>query len=47
VGAPAIETAGLTKFYGETRGMEDLDAACALLAAAAPAVGFERRDVRQ
>ena len=23
--APAIETAGLTKFYGETRGIEDLD----------------------
>jgi ABC-2 family transporter protein len=23
--APAIETAGLTKFYGETRGVEDLD----------------------
>ncbi|MGH3081300.1 MAG: hypothetical protein ACRDNH_09235 [Gaiellaceae bacterium] len=46
MGAPAIETAGLTKFYGETRGMEDLVAACALLAAAA-AVGFERRDVRQ
>jgi ABC-2 type transport system ATP-binding protein len=25
VGAPAIETAGLTKFYGSTRGIEDLD----------------------
>jgi len=25
VSAPAIETAGLTKFYGETRGIEDLD----------------------
>jgi len=25
VGAPAIETAGLTKFYGEQRGIEDLD----------------------
>jgi ABC-2 type transport system ATP-binding protein len=25
VGTPAIETAGLTKFYGKTRGIEDLD----------------------
>jgi ABC-2 type transport system ATP-binding protein len=25
VSTPAIETAGLTKFYGETRGIEDLD----------------------
>jgi ABC-type multidrug transport system ATPase subunit len=25
VSAPAIETAGLTKFYGAQRGIEDLD----------------------
>jgi ABC-2 type transport system ATP-binding protein len=25
VSAPAIETTGLTKFYGESRGMEHLD----------------------